>query len=397
MAQDKLSDFDDFFDFLSDALSVSEEEAFIIDDPELDKEVKDFFGITTKRFALEELKGNRRNAIDSVKLLKFICENNLLDNIEGRILLELSSLDNFTEGELKSILTKLDVDKICLSDLTGLTKEKIEMVAGKCFIDGDSLNSNETYDIETLGEIVNVLEEIKKSIPENATELEKFLTVYKAIGMSADYDNSGCRGHELSTEEGVHLTRSLKGVLLDGRAVCAGYSLALKYALQYVGIEAKRISGHAYLENEDGDHAWNQVKIDGRWYNTDLTWDYEDLREGKELKYCLKSDEFFSTEHVAGEMEDCEKCELSHPKDEVQIALGSLHCELDEYRDSFGKGYLNLGKEINQEDIVMKSTISVEDIAKMAGNASALMEQEAISVMVKEMEHEHQKSNQMEK
>ena len=42
MAQDKLSDFDDFFDFLSDALSVSEEEAFIIDDSELDKEVKDF-------------------------------------------------------------------------------------------------------------------------------------------------------------------------------------------------------------------------------------------------------------------------------------------------------------------------------------------------------------------
>ena len=139
------------------------------------------------------------------------------------------------------------------------------------------------------------------------------------------------------------------------------------------------------------------MKIDGQWYNVDLTWDYRDLREGKELKYCLKSDAEFCTEHVADEEQDCEKCELTYPKDEVQIDLGSLHCELDEYMDSFGKGYGNLGKEIIQEDVVRKSTISVEDIAKIAKNASALIEQETISVMVKEMEHEHQKSSQMER
>ena len=42
-----------------------------------------------------------------------------------------------------------------------------------------------------------------------------------------------------------------------------------------------------------GADVWNQVKIDGKWYNTDLTWDYIDIRYGNKLEYCLVSDEKF--------------------------------------------------------------------------------------------------------
>ena len=81
--------------------------------------------------------------------------------------------------------------------------------------------SNKPYSFEEINEILQVMQTINSSIPPNATELEKFMVVYKAIGISADYDRTGCEGNENSTSERVNLTRSLKGVLLEGRAVCS--------------------------------------------------------------------------------------------------------------------------------------------------------------------------------
>ena len=59
------------------------------------------------------------------------------------------------------------------------------------------------------------------------------------------------------------------GPLLYGRAVCDGYSKALDLLCYLSGIECLRING----TGNGGSHAWNKVKIDGRWYNVDVTWD----------------------------------------------------------------------------------------------------------------------------
>lgn len=59
-------------------------------------------------------------------------------------------------------------------------------------------------------------------------------------------------------------------LLLKNGGVCSGYSKAYQELLARVGIEAYYISGLVY---GDDPHAWNVVKIDGKYYCTDVTWD----------------------------------------------------------------------------------------------------------------------------
>lgn len=58
------------------------------------------------------------------------------------------------------------------------------------------------------------------------------------------------------------------GPLIYGIGLCEGYSKAFMYLCQSVGIECICVAGYA---NEP--HMWNMVKLDGEWYNIDVTWD----------------------------------------------------------------------------------------------------------------------------
>lgn len=59
------------------------------------------------------------------------------------------------------------------------------------------------------------------------------------------------------------------GCLIDGRAVCEGYSSAMQLLLNSVGIDARTVSGFRGKES----HMWNIVKINDKWYHLDVTWD----------------------------------------------------------------------------------------------------------------------------
>ena len=60
---------------------------------------------------------------------------------------------------------------------------------------------------------------------------------------------------------------SAYGLFYDGYVVCAGYTLAYSAIMQRLGIDCK------YVVSSEMQHAWNSVKIDGYWYNVDLTFD----------------------------------------------------------------------------------------------------------------------------
>ncbi len=66
------------------------------------------------------------------------------------------------------------------------------------------------------------------------------------------------------------------GVLLYGKGVCQSYALAYEMLLKLVGIDSVYVTGIA----NGGSHGWNLVKIDGKWYHVDCTWD--DPAPGKE-------------------------------------------------------------------------------------------------------------------
>lgn len=59
------------------------------------------------------------------------------------------------------------------------------------------------------------------------------------------------------------------GALVEGYAVCGGYSNAYKILGLMAGLDVRYVPGYTSAREN---HAWNLVKIDGKFYHTDVTW-----------------------------------------------------------------------------------------------------------------------------
>lgn len=63
------------------------------------------------------------------------------------------------------------------------------------------------------------------------------------------------------------------GVLINGSAVCEGYSKAMLKLMRMAGLEAKSVTGYGIDGASKIPHAWNMVKINGVYTLVDATWD----------------------------------------------------------------------------------------------------------------------------
>ena len=67
---------------------------------------------------------------------------------------------------------------------------------------------------------------------------------------------------------------SVYGALIEKKGVCESYARTYKLVLDELGIENILVTGTA--TNSNGmteDHMWNYVKLNGKWYAVDPTWD----------------------------------------------------------------------------------------------------------------------------
>lgn len=69
------------------------------------------------------------------------------------------------------------------------------------------------------------------------------------------------------------LAGTIVGGLVDKKIVCEGYSATLQYLLQRCGIQALFIGGEIMSSGRPTAHAWNMVRVDGKYYYIDSTWD----------------------------------------------------------------------------------------------------------------------------
>jgi transglutaminase/protease-like cytokinesis protein 3 len=70
------------------------------------------------------------------------------------------------------------------------------------------------------------------------------------------------------------LAADVEGVLLYGKGICSGYAHTYKLLMQLIGVDCIVVGGTG--TNQSGgteSHAWNMVKLDGNWYQVDVTWD----------------------------------------------------------------------------------------------------------------------------
>lgn len=120
---------------------------------------------------------------------------------------------------------------------------------------------------------------------------EKLSKMYgKSYGKSK-YDNENYNEEDCYT---------YYGALINGRAVYEGYMEATKFLMNMAGIECCNVRGQANNGYYAMGHGWNIVKIDGKYYHVDTTWDdpiYDDGRNVLRHKYFNVSDEEMAKDH----------------------------------------------------------------------------------------------------
>ena len=162
---------------------------------------------------------------------------------------------------------------------TGLLETYVQHYEGR---NGQPLDRSE--ELEQEWEIV------KNKTDKCKTDLEKAIVVHDHLCETISYSENH---YEITAHD-------IEGAILEKRAVCEGYSLAYKYYMNRLGIPCNVIEGVA-----GASHAWNQIKINGKWYLVDVTWD--DSRDNStKHQYFLSSENTFD-QHTWNK-EDYEIC-----------------------------------------------------------------------------------------
>lgn len=123
--------------------------------------------------------------------------------------------------------------------------------------------------IEMQKEIDKEVNKILDGVTDDMTEYDKVKYFHDYIASTVVYDES------------AENCRDIYGVFVDKKAICGGYSKAFSLLCDKVGIETATVTGDA-----DGEaHMWNMVKIDGEWYNIDITYAVTESELGNYVRY----------------------------------------------------------------------------------------------------------------
>ena len=144
------------------------------------------------------------------------------------------------------------------------------------------------------------------SVPSGMTreELEKCTHDYLIRHCEYDYDALDENGDCNSDYKDSNVVGTAYGALVNGKAVCSGYSRAYQLLLNRLGVDCVCISGRSHSK-ENGpkvlgsitNHMWNCVKNGSLWLMTDVTWD--DGGETEEYTYFNLIKEIMFMDHYS--------------------------------------------------------------------------------------------------
>lgn len=242
----------------------------------------------------------------------FYYYNQLRDAFEKKLYRSMfDKANNFTEmlrpgerlivgltGDLRGRFTKEDflrVSRSLLNDMaivfnTGIITSYQADVAGRVIsYRMDLIAMRPTFDMRT-ELVLSAARKLLNRIPPDLSEFEKVKTVHDLFLRSVSYGG-------MSSSFGGNII----GGLVTRKIVCEGYARTLQYLLQRVGIQAIFIGGDALFSNGTAvSHAWNIVRVDGKYYAIDATWN-DGMAPDSDFvgyDYFLKSDTTMSRDHL---------------------------------------------------------------------------------------------------
>ncbi len=135
-------------------------------------------------------------------------------------------------------------------------------------------------------------ERMVKALNEAVLKMVNSVTATTAYEIELELHDKLCEKVVYEDYTNDILVYTVYGALVNGKALCEGYSRAMQLLLSKFGILAIPAVG----EGDGEGHMWNKVRIDGLWYNLDATWnDKED--EFPSYEYFNITDAQISLDH----------------------------------------------------------------------------------------------------
>lgn len=135
-----------------------------------------------------------------------------------------------------------------------------------------------------------------------ASDYEKIRKIHDYLYSTVTYDII----HQ--NNDNYHLDTTAYAALINRTARCQGYSVAAYRLLREAGIDCRIVKGTVDHDGTAQLHAWNLVKLNGAYYNLDVTWDK--LLETDD--YFLKSDHSMP-DHIRDSEYDAESFRSRYP------------------------------------------------------------------------------------
>ena len=130
----------------------------------------------------------------------------------------------------------------------------INCAADSNYILSYDLSYDEVYSREDVAAYEEAVTSALNRVNESMTSLQKALVLHDYLAQHTEYDLT-------------YSNYNSYNALVDGAAVCQGYTMAYLDLLNRAGIPC------ATSESRAMNHIWNLVQIDGDWYHVDVTWD----------------------------------------------------------------------------------------------------------------------------
>ena len=244
------------------------------------------------------------------------------------------------------------VNEVAISINTNLAKEKevLKLVIKRLILQNKrvilieevrAFDDNDLKEFAELGRDIHIDQrymEPSKAVAQNQV-LYTDMTSYVLIMEKLDFFEAICNRYCQSEYEKVVFTivslmdymkyvntlnskimnSCLVNALILRNGVCLDYSIALWKCLDRLGIECNVVKGFAFGNQEENsasmfNHAWNQVKIDGKWFNVDLTW----TKTMGTTKFLLVNDEEFTIKNAHKTRFKRDVCRIKLSRDEVK-------------------------------------------------------------------------------
>lgn len=305
--------------------------------------------------------------------------NNINDTLQNEqlslmILGEKNDVINTLDTGLKAEGTIYDVEKMKDLNMKELKNKNIKYISFKSNYGNEY--QKKFYKFKELDVIQKKIHAIEKKVmpfflnQKNITEKEIFTRLYLELGRTMEYDDNACalieKGNRNEIENNiVSNSQNLTAGILNKKTVCAGFADIIQRICADFNIEADFVAAN---DRQGGGHAWNRVKLDGKYYFVDLTWDLDNIKKSKtpKLEYFLKSLKDFKHEEYTNYPQnfqnefDITKCEcnesISYYEEKMlfnkanQNVVGFTLEKLNDIANEFSK----ILKPANSKDISVK-------------------------------------------